>query len=89
MLPNPKVEGVDPDKSDYLSTWNFIYTPEEIDKVAELAQTNFEEGADITKRTVRAVYERRRKERLEREAKLRSKALAAKVRQHGDSFAGS
>lgn len=89
LLPNPKVEGVDPDKTDYLSTWNFIYTPEEIDKVAELAHTNFEEGADITKRTVRAVYERRRKERLEREAKLRSKALAAKVRQHGDNFAGS
>jgi phospholipase A2 len=89
LLPNSKVEGVDPDKSDYLSTWNFIYTPEQIDKVVELAQTNFEEGADITKRTVRAVYERRKKERLEREAKARNKAWKTTLREHGDSFAGS
>lgn len=89
LLPNPKVEGVDPDKSDYLSTWNFIYSPEQIDKVAELAKTNFEEGADITKRTVRAVYERRKKERLEREAKLRTKAWKNKLREHGDNFVGS
>lgn len=89
LLPNSKVEGVDPDKSDYLSTWNFIYTPEQIDKVTELAQRNFEEGADITKRTVRAVYERRKKERLEREAKARKKAWKTKLREHGDSFTGS
>jgi len=89
LLPNSKVEGVDPDKSDYLSTWNFIYTPEQIDKVTELAQKNFEEGADITKRTVRAVYERRKKERLEREAKARNKAWKTKLREHGDSFVGS
>lgn len=89
LLPNPKVEGVDPDKSDYLSTWNFIYTPEQIDKVVELAKTNFAEGEDVTKRTVRAVYERKRKQRKEREEKLRRKEWKLKVRELGDSFAGS
>ncbi|KIX05313.1 uncharacterized protein Z518_06185 [Rhinocladiella mackenziei CBS 650.93] len=73
LLPNPKVEGVDPDKTDYLSTWNFIYTPEQIDRVVALAKTNFDDGADATKRTVRAVYERKKKLRLEREAKVRRK----------------
>ena len=69
FLPNPKVEGVDPNISPYLSTWNFIYTPEEIDKVVALARANFEAGRDQTKRTVRAVYERKKARRIEAEGK--------------------
>ena len=46
LLPNDKVPGVDPDHTDYLSTWNFIYSPEQIDKVVELARTNFKEGEE-------------------------------------------
>lgn len=68
FLPNKKVEGVDPKTSDYLSTWNFIYTPEQIEKVVDLARANFEEGREQTKRTVRAVYERKKARRLEKEA---------------------
>jgi phospholipase A2 len=89
LLPNPAVEGVDPDKSDYMSTWNFIYTPEQVDKVVALARANFQEGADVTRRTVRAVYERKKKLRLEREAKASWKRWKSHLREHGDSFAGS
>ena len=64
LLPNDKVPGVNPDETDYLSTWNFIYTPEQVDKVVELARTNFKEGEDATKRTIRAVYERKKAARL-------------------------
>ena len=89
LLPNEKVPGVDPDKTEFLSTWNFIYTPEQVDKVVELAKTNFDEGADATKRTIRAVYERKKKLRLEAENKSRLKTLKRKLRDHGDTFAGS
>lgn len=88
LIPNPKVEGVDPDITDYMSTWNFVYTPEQIDSVVALAKANFEEGADVTKRTVRAVYERKKKLRLEREAKARRKEWKVKLREHGDTFGG-
>ncbi|QIX00638.1 hypothetical protein AMS68_006155 [Peltaster fructicola] len=59
FLPNSKVIGVDPTTSDYMSTWNFVYTADEIDKVVALARANFDAGREQTKRVVRAVYERR------------------------------
>lgn len=71
FLQNPKVKGIDPDTSPFLSTWNFIYSPQEIDKVVALARANFEAGRDQTKRTVRAVYESKRAERLKKEEKER------------------
>ena len=67
LLPNPKVEGIDPKTSGFLSTWNFIYSLEEIDKVVALAKANFEEGKEQTRRCVKAVYERKRRIRLEKE----------------------
>jgi len=67
FLANPKVDGVDPKTSDFMSTWNFVYTPEQIDKVVALATANFEEGKEQTRRTVRAVYERKKEMRLDRE----------------------
>ena len=86
FLPNPKVEGVDPDTSPYLSTWNFIYTPEEIDKVVALARANFEEGKEQTKRTVRAVYERKKGRRLESEERARIRRWRVQLREGGDNF---
>ena len=87
LLPNSQVEGVDPDKTDFLSTWNFIYEPEQIDKLVSLARANFEEGADKTKRTVRAVYERKRQLRIRREEKSSIKKWKQKLRESGDHFA--
>jgi phospholipase A2 len=98
FLANPKVPNVDPKTSDFMSTWNFVYTPEQIDKVVELARTNYSEGADRTKRTVRAVYERKKKlreqrERDERERRWRWKLSQGRVggirigeSEHGDQF---
>ncbi|KAF2786508.1 FabD/lysophospholipase-like protein [Melanomma pulvis-pyrius CBS 109.77] len=98
FLANPKVEGVDPKTSDFMSTWNFVYTPEQIDSVVDLARTNFQEGAERTKMTVRAVYERKKNLREEREKEEKSRRRSFKMRQghhmgrrvgqsdHGDHF---
>ncbi|KAE8447758.1 hypothetical protein EG329_010152 [Mollisiaceae sp. DMI_Dod_QoI] len=80
FLSNPKVEGVDPLTSDYMSTWNFVYTPDDIDNVVALARANFEEGREQTRRCVRAVYERKKKKREERENAERELRWRRKVR---------
>ena len=77
---------MDPDKSDFMSTWNFIYTPEEIDKVVALARANFEAGKEQTRRCVRAVYERKKAARLERESVERKLRWDGRVRKLGDHF---
>ncbi|KAH7031229.1 cytosolic phospholipase A2 zeta [Microdochium trichocladiopsis] len=71
FLTNPKVEGVNPTKSDYMSTWNFVYTPEQIDKVVALAQANYDEGKEQIRGCVRAIYERKKKNRETQEHALR------------------
>lgn len=58
---------LDPTKDDFMSTWNFVYTPEQVDAVVGLAKANFAEGEDQVKRVVRGIYERKKKARLERE----------------------
>lgn len=57
---------IDPDKDDFMSTWNFVYTPEQVDAVVGLAKANFKEGEDQVKHVIRAIYERKKKARLER-----------------------
>ncbi|TKX24119.1 phospholipase-like protein 1 [Elsinoe australis] len=86
LIPNDKAPGVDPQKSEFLSTWNFVYSSEEIDKVVALARSNFEAGKEQTRRTVKAVWERKRKQRLERESEDRDSRWAlnlAKARKKG------
>ncbi|KAG8627270.1 hypothetical protein KVT40_004753 [Elsinoe batatas] len=86
LIPNDKAPGVDPQKSDFLSTWNFVYSSEEVDKVVDLARANFEAGKEQTRRTVKAVWERKRKQRLERERQDRDSRWAlnlAKQRNKG------
>ena len=67
FLANDKVPHVDPMKTDFMSTWNFIYTPDEIEKVVALARANYDEGKEQTRRTIRAVWERKKMLRLQRE----------------------
>ncbi|CAF9911995.1 hypothetical protein IMSHALPRED_010671 [Imshaugia aleurites] len=86
FLRNPKVGGVDPDTSPCLSTWNFIYSSQEIDEVVALARANFEAGRDQTKKTVRAVYERKKVKRLEAEEKEKIRWWKRHLRAHGDNF---
>ncbi|KAG2413284.1 hypothetical protein HFD88_002473 [Aspergillus terreus] len=66
LAPHPG--SINPDVDDFLSTWNFIYTPEQIDAVVGLAKANFAQGEEQVKRVVRAVYERKKNDRLRREA---------------------
>lgn len=80
FLSNPKVEGVDPVTNDYMSTWNFVYTPQDIDNVVALARANFDEGRERTRRCVRAVYERKKRKREERESAERESRWRRKVR---------
>ena len=67
LLANDAAPGVDPQKSDYLSTWNFVYTPQEIDEVVKLARVNYAAGRDQTRRAVKAVWQRKRLARLKGE----------------------
>jgi cytosolic phospholipase A2 len=71
-LANPKVEGVSPGTTDYLSTWNFIYTPKQIDSVVALARANYNEGKDQIRACVRAVYERKKLQRERSEERAAS-----------------
>ena len=75
-----KVKGIDPAQSDFMSTWNFIYTPEQVDKVVELAKANYSEGRERIRETVRAVYERKKKKRLQREEELKEELFRRRVR---------
>ncbi|TQN73289.1 Cytosolic phospholipase A2 beta [Colletotrichum shisoi] len=92
-LANPQVPGVNPGTTDFLSTWNFVYTPEQIEQVAALARANYAEGREQIRGTVRAVYERKKKLRLDREEKSRRDRYRKLVRQgmahklgEGDQF---
>ncbi|KAK4454327.1 acyl transferase/acyl hydrolase/lysophospholipase [Podospora aff. communis PSN243] len=92
-LANDKVPGVDPATSEYMSTWNFIYTPEQIDSAVALARANYNEGRSRIKVTVRAVYERKKRRRLEREAEAKTERRRKRMRLgivnkigHGDHF---
>ena len=86
FLPNSKVEGVDPNTSDFMSTWNFTYSSEEIEKVVRLARANFDEGTERTRRTIRAVYERKKAKRLKAEEKSRIRRWKHELRESGNHF---
>lgn len=97
FMANAKVDGVDPKTSNFMSTWNFVYTPDQIDSVVSLARANFQEGEEQTRRAVRAVYERKKAKRLEWEREEKQKRKRWKLRMgivgrklgegdHGDHF---
>jgi phospholipase A2 len=67
LLPNEACPGVIPESTEYLSTWNFQYSPEQVDSVVELAGRNFEVGGERIRRAVRAMWIRKKQLRLERE----------------------
>ena len=66
----PHANSIDPDVDDFLSTWNFVYTPEQIDSVVGLAEANFARGEERIKHVVRAVYERKKADRLHKEEEM-------------------
>ncbi|KAI0199221.1 acyl transferase/acyl hydrolase/lysophospholipase [Astrocystis sublimbata] len=87
FLANPsKVADVDPAQSDFLSTWNFVYTPEQVDSVVALARANYDEGKEQIRRCVRAVYERKKRIREEAEAAAKHERRRKLLRREGDHF---
>jgi len=64
LIPNPSVPSIDPQTSDFMSTWNFVYTPEQVDDVVSLARANFKEGEELVREVVRGVWERKKAARL-------------------------
>lgn len=73
--PWPKPSSIDPDVDDFLSTWNFVYSPRQIDAVVGLAKANFAEGEAQVKRVVRGVYERRKRDRMQHEKNAKQQAV--------------
>jgi cytosolic phospholipase A2 len=85
----PRARSINPDIDDFLSTWNFVYTPQQIDAVVGLARANFAEGEAQVKRVVRGVYERRKRDRLHREAealKRKQRELEEDARRKQEGF---
>ncbi|PGH15728.1 hypothetical protein AJ80_05436 [Polytolypa hystricis UAMH7299] len=64
-IPQPSL--LNPAEGDFMSTWNFVYTPEQVDAVVGLAKANFAEGEDQVKRVVRGIYERKKRARLDKD----------------------
>lgn len=86
LLANPHVPGLDPTTTDFLSTWNFVYSRANIDALVRLTRANFAAGQAQTKRTVRAVYERKKERRVRREGRDRVRAWRGHLERHGDQF---
>ncbi|KAK5138605.1 hypothetical protein LTR08_000193 [Meristemomyces frigidus] len=87
FLANAAVPGVDPMKDEFMSTWNFVYSAQEIERVVALARANYEEGRERTRRTIRAVWERKRGVREGREREREGRWGGGNVG-HGDLFGG-
>ncbi|KAK5998219.1 Phospholipase A2 group IVB-like protein [Cladobotryum mycophilum] len=91
FLSNKSVSGVSPGTTEFLSTWNFVYTSEQIDDVVRLARANYNEGREQIRTTVRAVYERKKQLREQAEARRRLDRYHNLVKRdallgHGDQF---
>ncbi|SAL97604.1 hypothetical protein [Absidia glauca] len=55
----------DPQTADYCSTWNFVYEPDQVEKVVGLAQANWNDNTEQVRTVFRAVWERKRRLRLQ------------------------
>ncbi|ORY86835.1 acyl transferase/acyl hydrolase/lysophospholipase [Protomyces lactucae-debilis] len=64
LLPNDEVAGIDPATSDFCSTWNFEWQPEQVDLLRDMTRANFATGKERIRRAVKAMWERKRKQRL-------------------------
>lgn len=60
LMANPKVEGIDPHKDEFTSTWNFVYKPDQVDKLVDLAKANFKEGEDQVREVIKDAWQRKK-----------------------------
>ncbi|KZZ92388.1 Acyl transferase/acyl hydrolase/lysophospholipase [Ascosphaera apis ARSEF 7405] len=59
----PETRSIDPTKEDFMSTWNFEYTPDQVDAVANLARTNYEVSREKIKRVLKGAWEAKKRTR--------------------------
>ncbi|KDQ21728.1 hypothetical protein BOTBODRAFT_168945 [Botryobasidium botryosum FD-172 SS1] len=64
LIPNEEVPGMDPAD---ISTWRTELQPEETDKLVKLAELNFALGQEKVTKVLRAMWQRNKRERQERE----------------------
>lgn len=57
----------DPQEEEFCSTWNFVYTPDQVEKVTGLAEANWDDNISKIKDILKKTWERKKKERLEEE----------------------
>jgi phospholipase A2 len=57
----------DPQENDITTTWNFVYSPDQVTKLHGLAETNWNENIDKVRQVLRGVWERKRKLRERQE----------------------
>lgn len=55
----------DPQEKEFCSTWNFVYTPNQVDKVTNLAEANWNDNLEKIRCILKKVWEKKRNERLE------------------------
>lgn len=57
----------DPQENDITTTWNFVYSPDQVSKLHGLAETNWKENVDKVRQVLRGVWERKKKLREKHE----------------------
>lgn len=57
----------DPQTAKFCSTWNFVYSSEQVNKLHGLAEANVKDNLEKVRQVVKATWKRKRDERLKRE----------------------
>ena len=79
LLPNAAQPGFDPTTAHYSTSYNLIWTADQVRALLRTAMANDEEGSravGVIREAVREAYESRKKTRLEREAQSASRRMA-------------
>ncbi|KAI8068920.1 acyl transferase/acyl hydrolase/lysophospholipase [Thamnidium elegans] len=57
----------DPQNAEFCSTWNFVYTSEQVNKLHELAEANVKDNLEKVRKVFKDTWKRKRDERLKRQ----------------------
>ena len=57
----------DPQSAEFCSTWNFVYTSEQVNKLHGLTEANVKDNVEKIRKVLKETWQRKREERLKRE----------------------
>lgn len=57
----------DPQSAEFCSTWNFVYTSEQVNKLHGLAEANIKDNLEKVRKVVKETWERKRNDRLKKQ----------------------